>query len=200
MKIAVCGAKEITGVHFARQAIQGKHDLKLYCRPQSVFKLGELTSHELVEIVEGGLDDDFTPAIEGVDAVVSFLGPNWSWPTGNPLEKAMIKIMETMRKENVKRFIAMGTASIIDSLDRNSYKMRALVYIASTFASTAYNDIIAVDDLLKCAAESTGRIHTGYIGDEEGSAFCQRADWARFVLTEISEKQWIRKMPLISSV
>ena len=60
MKIAVFGATGATGIIFVRQAIQAKHHLKLYCRPQSVSKLGELASNELVEIIEGGFDDDFT--------------------------------------------------------------------------------------------------------------------------------------------
>jgi hypothetical protein len=218
MKIAVFGATGATGVIFVRQALQEKHHLKLYCRPQSVSKLGQLIPNELVEIIEGGFDDDFTPAIKDVDAVVSFLGPVLPWPTGNPLEKVMIKIMETMRKEGVTRFIPMGTPSIVDPLDKNSYKIRALVFGVQLIQRTAYNDIVATgnlfksgeyDDLewtvgriciLKSAPEPTGRVHVGYVGDAEASVFSERADWARFVLTEISEKQWIRKMPFISSV
>ena len=218
MKIAVFGATGSTGVIFVRQALREKHSLKLYCRPQSIGKLGHLASDELVEIIEGGFDDDFTGAIHGVDAVVSFLGPTAFWPAGNPLEKVMIKIMETMRKEGVKRFIPMGTPSITDSLDRNSYKMRTIVYTIYLLANTAYNDIVAIGDLfkskeyddlewtvgrisiLKSAAEPTGKVNVGYVGDGKGSIFSQRADWAQFVLVEISEKKWIRKMPFISSV
>jgi hypothetical protein len=218
MKIAVFGATGSTGIIFVRQALQEKHLLKLYCRPQSVFKLGQLASNELVEIIEGGFDDDFTRAIHGVDAVVSFLGPTPFWPSGNPLEKVMIKIMQTMRKEGATRFIPMGTPSITDPLDKNSYKMRAIVSVVYTLAHTAYTDIVAMGDLfksgeyddlewtvgriciLKSAPEPTGRVHVGYVGDGEGSLFSQRADWARFVLMEILEKQWTRKMPFISSI
>jgi hypothetical protein len=218
MKIAVFGATGATGVIFVRQALQEKYHLKLYCRPQSISKLGQLIPNELVEIIEGGFDDDFTPAIQGVDAVVSFLGPGVFWPGGNILEKVMIKIMETMRKEGVTRFITMGTPSITDPLDKNSYKCSTMVFTLRLLQPNVYNDIVAVGDLfksgkyddlewtvgriciLKSAPEPTGRVHIGYIGDAEASIFSQRADWARFVLMEISEKQWIRKMPFISSV
>jgi hypothetical protein len=123
-----------------------------------------------------------------------------------------------MRKERVNRFIPMGTPSITDPLDKKSHKIRAIVYTVYVFARTAYNDIVAVGDLfksgkyddlewtvgriciLKSAPEPTGRVHIGYVGDDDASIFSQRADWAKFVLTEISEKQWVRKMPFISSV
>ncbi|CAF1280474.1 unnamed protein product [Adineta steineri] len=218
MKIAVFGATGRTGILFVHQAVQENLYVKLYCRPQSLSKLGSLKSNEFVEIIEGEFDDDFTPVIQGVDVVLSFLGPGFSWPSNNPLEKVMIKIMETMRKERVTRFITMGTGSITDSLDRNWYKMRTCVFIVSSFARNAYNDIVAVgnlfksgqyDDLkwttvrvgiLKNANEPTGRIHVGYIGDDEASIFTERADWAKFVLTEISEEKWIRKLPYLSSV
>lgn len=218
MKIAVFGATGTTGVIFVRQAIQEKHHLKLYCRPQSIVKLGQLASNELVEIIEGGFGDDFTPAIQGVDAVVSFVGPGMFWPAGNPLDKVMIKIMETMRKEGVTRFITMGTPTITDSLDKNSYKCRAMVNTLYLFQPNIYNDMVAVgnlfksgkyDDLewtvgricmLRSAPEPTGSIHVGYVGDAEASIFSERADWTRFILIEITEKKWIRKMPFISSV
>jgi hypothetical protein len=218
MKIAVFGATGSAGIIFVRQAIQEKHHLKLYCRPQSIAKLGQLASNELVEIVEGGFDDDFTPVIQGVDAIVSFVGPGMFWPAGNPLEKVMIKIMETMRKEGVRRFITMGTPTITDSLDKNSYKCRAMVNTLYLLQPNIYNDMVAVgnlfksgkyDDLewtvgriciLRSAPEPTGSIHVGYIGDPEASIFSERADWARFILIEITEKKWIRKMPFISSV
>lgn len=218
MKIAVFGATGAAGVIFVRQAVDENHQLKLYCRPQSISKLGQLIPNELIEIVEGGFDDDFTPAIRGVDAVVSFLGPGVFWPAGNALEKAMIKIMETMRKEGVMRFITMGTPSIADPLDKNAYKYSTMVWTIRLLQPNVYSDIVATGDLfksgkyddlewtvgriciLKSASEPTGRIHIGYVGDPEGSIFSERADWARFVLTEISAKQWIRKMPFITSV
>jgi putative NADH-flavin reductase len=218
MKIAVFGATGTTGVIFVRQALKENHQLKLYCRPQSIFKLGEFSTNELVEIIQGGFDDDFTPAIRNVDVVVSFLGPGFNWPSGNPLEKVMIKIMETMRKEGVKRFITMGTPTIVDPQDKNSYKYKIMVYSLKMFQHNVYNDMIAIgnlfqtgnyDDLewtvgriciLKNASEPTGHVHIGYVGDHQGSIFSQRADWAQFVLKEINEKNWIRKMPFLTSI
>ena len=203
---------------FVRQALQEKHQLKLYCRPQSIHKLDQLVSDESIEIIEGGFDDDFTPVIQGVDAVVSFLGPAVFWPAGNPLEKVMIKIMETMRKEGVRRFITMGTPTISDPLDKNSYKCNAMVFSLRLLQPNVYNDMVATgnlfkngeyDDLewtvgriciLRSAPRPTGRVHVGYVGDAEASIFSERADWAKFVLIEISDKQWVRKMPFISSV
>ena len=218
MKFAVFGVTGATGVIFVRQALEQKHQLKLYCRPQSISKLGPLIPNELIEIIQGGFDDDFTPAIRGVDAVVSFLGPGVFWSAGNPLEKVMIKIMETMRREGVTRFITMGTPTISDPLDKNAYKYSAMVFGLRLLQPNIYNDMIATGDLFKSgkyddlewtvgricilgsAPEPTGRIHVGYVGDAEGSIFSERADWARFVLTEISAKQWVRKMPFITSI
>ncbi|UJR07247.1 hypothetical protein I4U23_011535 [Adineta vaga] len=185
MKIAVFGATGTTGVMFVRQALEEKHRLKLYCRPQSISKLGELISNELIEIIQGGFDDDFTPVIHNVDVVVSFLGPGIGWPSGNPLEKVMIKIMETMRKEGIQRFITMGTPTISDSLDHYSFKYKMMVSTLKTFQRNVYDDMIAVGNLFKSGLyddlewtvgricilqnrpEPTDRIHIGYIGDNE---------------------------------
>ena len=218
MKIAVFGATGVTGVMFVRQALEEKHQLKLYCRPQSISKLGALITNELIEIIQGGFDDDFTPVIRGVDAVISFLGPGVFWPSGNPLEKVMIKIMETMRIEGVTRFITMGTPTISHPLDPGSYKYSAMVLGIQLLQPNIYSDMVATGDLfksgkyddlewtvgricmLRSASEPTGRIHVGYVGDAQGSIFSERADWARFVLTEISTKEWVRQMPFITSV
>lgn len=218
MKIAVFGATGLTGVIFVRQALEENHQLKLYCRSESIHKLGELATHELVEIIEGGFQDDFSRAINNVDAVVSFLGPGLFWPGDKPLEKVMIKIMETMRQENVKRFITMGTPTISDPLDKYSYKYAAMIYGLKLFQRNIYDDMIAVGDLFKngsfddiewtvgriCmlrnASKPTGRVHVGYVGDAEDSIFSEREDWVQFVLNEISEKKWVRKMPFITSV
>lgn len=218
MKIAVFGATGAAGVIFVRQALDEQHQLKLYCRPQSICKLDQLIPNDLIEIIEGGFDDDFIPAIQGVDAVVSFLGPGVFWPAGNPLEKAMIKIMDTMRKVGVLRFITMGTPSITDPLDKYTYKYSSMVWTIRLLQPNIYSDIVATGDLfkngyyddlewtvgriciLRSAPEPTGSIHVGYVGDPEGSIFSERADWVRFVLTEISARQWIRKMPFITSV
>ncbi|CAF1340387.1 unnamed protein product [Adineta ricciae] len=218
MKIAVFGATGTTGVIFVEQALKENYQLKLYCRPQSIVKLGELSSHASVEIIQGGFDDDFTPAVRGVAVVVSFLGPGLNWPSGNPLEKVMMKIMQTMRNEGVTRFVTMGTPTIADPLDKNVFKYRILVSSLKLLQPNVYNDMVATgnlfksgnyDDLdwtvaricfLKSSAQPKEHIHVGYVGDGQGSLVSQRVHWVKFILTEILENHWIRKMPFITSI
>ena len=219
MHLLILGATGACGIQLIQQALALDHTVVLYVRsPQ---KLPEsITSSPSVTVVEGSLTDSekFSAALEGVHAVLSALGPavkNGPFHPGNtPLANAYALLLTLMKQRNVKRLIALGTASMSDEHDRFSLEMAVLVSGVAIFAHNAYKDVVAIDKVVRAAdldvmwtiarvpllTEKESREYiAGYIGDGRTRVRLSRAAFAAFVMQELEENQWCRKAPLISS-
>jgi hypothetical protein len=172
MRILVLGGTGGIGVLLIRELLANGHILVVYAR--SPEKLPEdLAKDNAVVIIKGQLrdEDQLLKAVEGVDAVVSALGPVTTkgpfHPSGTPLAKAYSLIIDVMHKQNVKRLVLLGTASIKDPHDKFSvryasslhftvksshvsqYTFSVLITLIATLARTAYKDIVAIGETVK---------------------------------------------------
>ena len=125
--------------------------------------------------------------------------------------------MTSMRRCGVSRFITMGTPTMHDPLDRTPLLLRFAVFGISVLANSVYRDIIAIDALFRGGAfddldwtvgrigflwnseRVSGKAVVGYPGDGRCGNFTERSDWAHFVLVELERKEWIHRMPYIST-
>ncbi|OBZ79697.1 hypothetical protein A0H81_00356 [Grifola frondosa] len=87
--------------------------------------------------------------MKDVHAVLSVLGPGLGHPSNTPLAHGYALIIEVMKKHDVKRLIALGTASITDEHDKFSLLFTLLINVVATFAHNAYKDIVAVGDTIR---------------------------------------------------
>jgi len=216
MHLLILGGTGPSGIKIIEEALSASHTVVAYAR--SPEKLPEsISSHASVTIVQGELTDvaKLTKALEGVDAVLSALGPNSpSHPSDTPIARAYTVIIDAMKTQRVKRLIASATPSAKDEHDRFSLTFTLLVAGIWTFARPAYNDIVAIGQTIRSQGDEldwtivrvpfltdkeTKDVVAGYVGDGKTGATLSRAGFAAFFVQELEKGEWIKKAPLISS-
>lgn len=218
MHLLILGGTGAIGILLIQEALSASHTVVVYARsPQ---KLPEsIVSHPGVTIVEGQLTDAaaLSKAMEGVHAVLSTLGPAVKsgpfHPGNTPLAHAYELLIELMNKANIKRLIALGTASIKDEHDKFSLQFAVLVSGVAIFAHNAYKDVVAIGNVIRGSHDldwtivrvpiltdnkDTASI-AGYIGDGKVNTTLSRAAYAVFAIKEVEANEWCQKAPLISS-
>ncbi|RDB17498.1 hypothetical protein Hypma_000992 [Hypsizygus marmoreus] len=218
MKLLILGSTGPTGILLIRQALQDIPDVKIILYVRSPQKIpADLSSNPAITIITGQLTDTetFSKAFEGVDAVVSALGPvGYSHPSDTPIAAAFAETFEQMRKHGVRRLVALSTASIHDPLDKFSLSVSSLVFGVKVFMRGAYNDVVKTGENTKelggdldwtivrvpilTNVDSTDVV-AGYIGDGKTGVKLSRKGFAKFAIDELTKREWVQKMPYLSS-
>ncbi|KAH9921429.1 NAD-P-binding protein [Fomitopsis serialis] len=216
MRLLILGGTGPTGIKTIEEALAASHTVVIYAR--SPGKIPDaIATDPAVTIVEGQLTDreKLTEAMQGVDAVLSALGPLGPFhPSDTPLAHAYSLVIDAMKKQNVARLIALGTASMKDEHDRFSIAFSALVNSVAIFARGAYKDVVAIAEVIKSEGaelqwtiarvpvltnHDTKEVVAGYVGDGKTKTTLARAGFAHFVVTELEKGEWYQKIPMISS-
>jgi len=214
MKIVLLGATGPSGNAIIKEALARSYHITLYARTTSKLD-ASLKSHPNVTVVEGQLDDEtlLRQTIRGHDAVISVIGPSPQQPHDHVITDAYKTIFAAMKAENVARFIGTGTPSYKDPKD----KFQLSLWLAVSFIRIAmpwvYRDVVSYSTLVANEKDiewswfrlilvndkpKTGKIVQGYSGDGNLSfGFIRREDLAEIMLDEITERRWIRQMPII---
>lgn len=218
MRILILGATGLTGQEIVRKALDQDYDVNIFAR--SPDKLSDdLLSR--VKVFKGELTDAVTlsASLEGVEAVISALGPGAKHPADLPLANAYTLLLQLMKSKHIDRILVLSTPSFVDEANDRytvlsnpaSPFMKALILTIKTFARSAYNDIVAYSKVIQQSdtrwtlyrvgllnnAKESDQIRIGYIGDV--GATTSRKDIAKFCLDEVQENAWVHKMPCISS-
>lgn len=221
MKVLILGATGPSGQLLIQEALAANHTLVLLVR--SPHKLTEaIKANPSVTIVEGQLTDAelINKTVEGVDAVLSALGPPVTVTSGitysshKPLTHAYTLVLEAMKAHGVKRIILLGTPSMKDEHDKFSTIFAGLVTGVAVFAHNAYKDVVAIGELVRSHGDDLDwtivrvpvltndpdkAVVAGYIGDGHVKPRLSRAAFASFVVKELGAGDWLCKAPLISS-
>jgi nucleoside-diphosphate-sugar epimerase len=219
MRVLVLGGTGASGNLIIRECLQADHIVVVYAR--SPEKLPEdISKDSRVVVIKGSLEDEeaLAKSMEGVQAVLSALGPSTSrgpfHPSNTPLAHAYSRIIRIMHAHNVKRLLALGTASIADPNDKFSAIFWALVNGVKTLAYNAYKDVVAIGDTIRGDGEEliwtiarvpllttseSKDVIAGYIGDGKVGTSLPRAAFAAFMVKELEMNEWTRKAPMISS-
>ncbi|KAK7060163.1 hypothetical protein VNI00_000927 [Paramarasmius palmivorus] len=189
----------------------------------------EIIFNPLIQVVNAQLSDQdkLEEVMEGVDAVISALGPSVKrgpfHPSGEPLAKAYQGVIAAMKKRGVRRIFLLGTASMTAPEDKSDVRFTALVTGVATFARNAYKDVVAIGKFITSLGEEdqidwtivrvplltdqdNRNIRAGYIGDGQTSVWLARVGWGVWIVRElfkeysVEEKEWNRKLPMLSSV
>lgn len=218
MRVVILGGTGPAGILLIEEALAAKHVVVIYARsPQKIPE--HLSNHPDTTIIKGELEDHtaLDTALAGADAVLSALGPKYGNPSGNPIARGYSAVLEAMRRQDVKRLIALGTPSIKDEQnDKFSLVYAGMVKTVKFGAPTAYSDIVAVGEVIRACEyidwtivrvpvlknDMNREVRAGYIGDGgAGSRYTvTRLGFAVFVLGELEKGEWVKKAPLITSV
>ena len=204
MKISVFGASGRTGILIVYQALNQGHQVTAFTRRVS----GIPIQHEKLKIVEGEILDPVKvrEAVAGQDAVLCALGLDKNKPS-TVLSDGTRNILKVMEEEGVRRFICMCSAGILGN-DSSFWfgKIFMPLFLRHIFddkrrqmkvieESNAEWVIIRPVGLTDSPKTGTYKINLG----NPTSWTIPRADVADFMIRLVSNKQYDRTMPALSS-
>ena len=208
MKIVVFGAPRGTGFEIVKQALEAEHIVTAFVRSPSTFAV----NHPNLTMCQGDAIDSVAveKAIAGQEAVISALGPTRP-PVPGMMETAAKNIVAAMQKHGVRRLVSTTGAGIRQPEDKpklSDYLIGALLNLLAksvVLDSAANVKVIQTSDLdwtivrypRLVDGEHTGKYRFGYVS-KDSSTQLARADAAASVLKELTERQWLRKLPLVS--
>ena len=210
MKITVFGATGHVGGLFVKEALSAGHEIIAYVRNPKKLRI----EHPKVSVVVGDLGNGgkIEEAIKGADAVVSVIGP-----LGRQdkliFAPAYAHIISSMKKHGVKRLIALGTPSIPDANDRFNFIYWCLIVGVGFLIHAGYTDMKNLGQEIRESGldwtivrvplltnrPKRGKVTVGYFGNGVTWFRLSRADFADFLLKQLTDKTYIGKTPAISN-
>jgi putative NADH-flavin reductase len=208
MKIVVFGASRGVGLNVVEQALQAGHTVTAFVRTPSQFTV----QHPNLTVVQGDSMDAAAVerAIAGQDAVISALGPTRP-PVPGMMETSAKNIVTAMKKHGVKRLISTTGAGVRQPEDKPKLADHLIGFLLNLLAKNVVLDSAANVKMIQNSdldwtvvrfprlndGAHTGQYRAGYVS-KDSSTQLARADGADFVLKELTEKKWLRKLPLVN--
>jgi len=124
MKVCIFGASGATGRLLTERCLAAGHEVSVLLRRPTEFGL-----RDRVRVIEGNAfdTDAIGHALEGAEVVLSALGAR-SLRREDVLERAVPLIVEAMRRQGVRRIVALGSAGALeDSMKRQPAYQRRIV-------------------------------------------------------------------------
>jgi putative NADH-flavin reductase len=203
MKLLILGATGPTGHLLVKQALEAGHSVAALARdPRKVT--------EPIEVIEGDATNASTVAgaVRGRDAVLSALGTSKSLK-GGVMMRAVAVLLPAMQQANVTRLILESAWGVGESY-RDASSMQKFFYrtmLRSIYADKEKADAMIVASPLEWTIARPVRLTNGprtgqYRVVERlqvgGLPSVSRADVADFMIRELTERAWVRKLPVIA--
>ena len=149
-------------------------------------------------------------AIAGQEAVISALGPTRP-PVPHMMETSARNIVAGMKEHGLRRLVSTTGAGVRQPEDEPKFVDRLIGFLLSLLAKDVVLDsaenvkVIQASDLdwtivrfpRLMDGEHTRTYRVGFVSKESGTQL-SRADAADFVLKELIEEKWLRKLPSVS--
>jgi putative NADH-flavin reductase len=210
MKIAVLGATGKLGRVLTARAVEKGHEVKAFVRTPK--KLGAL--EDRVEVVQGDLADPdaVDRAIEGVEAVVSCLGPTKLNASMPPLFEAGTKaIVEAMERHGVRRIVAVSGGAAPQPGDVRPLGNRMMTGLMGVLGRNIVESNRRVLEVLRASDLEWIGARAGNMTDGAGGTAVRphgttpqgwsisRVDLADFMLAQLMSDNWVRQAPFVTS-
>ena len=208
MKIVVFGASRGVGLKVVEQALEAGHMVTAFVRSADRFTL----QHPNLKVFQGDALDAAAveKAMAGQDAVISALAPTRPLVAGM-MEIAARNIINAMKKNGIERIISTTGAGIRQVEDQPKFIDRFIAFALNLVAKSVVLDSIANVKVIQASkldwtivrfprltdGPHTKTYRVGYVDQNSGSQI-SRADGADFIVKELIEKNWSKKLPLVS--
>ena len=208
MKIVVFGASRGVGLEVVKQALEAGHTVTAFVRSPEKFTIKDAN---LTVFKGDSMDAEaVAKAIAGQDAVISALGPTRP-PVPHMMEISANNIVAGMKKNGVSRLVSTTGAGVRQPEDQPKFIDHFIGFLLNLLAkdvvldSAANVKVIGESDLEWTVArfprlvdgEHKGKYQVGYVGKSSGAQL-SRTDGADFVLKELTEMKWLKKLPVAS--
>lgn len=211
MKVAIFGATGGIGKHVVEHSLNQGYEVVAYVRTPSKLDMYK----DKIKIVVGELNEyeKIKSAIEGCDAVISAVGVSMKFSyKGMPSDEAHKNIVKAMEELNVKRLISWSTPTTRSSEDSKSFVTVVPFVMASIFLPKSKKEIISIANTITNSSLDwtivrfmapkdtpfTGKVKVSF-GKEKINFSISRSDIACFMVREVTDKTYIKRMPIIGS-
>ena len=207
MKILVFGATGPGGQQLVQQALSQGHEVTAFARNPD-----GMSTDKRVRLVAGDTTRDaeqIAEAMRGQEAVVSALGRRKTFRSDNLIARSMHLILPAMEQAGVRRLVVMSAFGVGGSL-RDAPLIPRIMYrvlLADIFADKkAAEDEIRRSRLdwtiaypvLLTDGPLTGHYRVGERLELRGVPKISRADVAHFMLAEMKNRAFVRKVAVLS--
>lgn len=208
MKIVVFGASRGVGLKVVEQALAAGHVVTAFVRAPEKFGV----KHPNLTVCKGDALDAaaVAKAIAGQEAVISALGPTHP-PVPHMLETAAKNIVAAMQQHGVQRLVATAGAGVRQPEDAPKFIDHFIGFLLNLLAKEVVLDAAAGVKIIQASplawtivrfprlldGAHTRKYRVGFVGQASGTQL-SRADGADFVLKELIERKWLRKLPVVS--
>ncbi len=208
MKLTLFGATGRTGIPFIQQALEAGHEVTAFVRNPSRLTM----QHARLKVVQGDVFDavKVEQAISGADAVVSVLGHAKDTPR-NLMAVAAQNIVIAMKKHGVRRIVTLTGAGVRDENDQPKLVDNIIRFLLTVLSPAVLKDS---EDHVRIIRESgldwvvvrgpmltegprQSKYRVGMVGKGSGTRIA-RADVADFMLKQVTDKTYLRAMPMVS--
>ena len=208
MKIVVFGASRGVGMEVVKQALAAGHIVTAFVRSPNTVTL----THPNLALFKGDSMDKeaVEKAISGQEAVISALGPTRP-PIPHMMETSAKNIVAGMKMHGVHRLVSTTGAGVRQPEDQPKFIDHFIGFLLNLLAKDVVLDSAENVKVIQASeldwtvvrfprlvdGEHTSRYQVGYVSNISGTQI-SRADGADFILKELIEKNWLRKLPVVS--
>ena len=207
-RLLLLGATGGTGQQILLQALEGLHEVTVFARnPQKI-----LVRHDRLRVVTGDVTIDgslLAQAIEGQDAVISALGRGMSLKSASLIQRSVKPILLAMQTQRVRRLIFTSALGVGHSFQETPLLSKIFIRL---MLRDIYRDKETGEELLRRSdldwtlvypaqltnGPKTGNYRAGEHLDLRGLPRIARADVAHFILTQLEDTTYLRKVALLS--
>jgi len=216
MRILILGGTGASGLQLIYKSLEVYPQATVVVYARSPQKLpDDIAHHASVVVVKGTLEelDKVEEALEGVDAVVSALGPWLGHPSGNPIATFYGHLIDLLHKHSIKRFLPLATPSHRDPSDKRTAFWETTILGIRATAWNAYAEIVAIGEVVTQKGADldwtivrvpfltngdTEATIAGYVGDGKTGIRLARKAYAAFCIAEIEKREWVQKAPFVT--
>jgi putative NADH-flavin reductase len=206
-RIAVLGGTGKAGRFVIKQLLDKGYQVKALTR--NPVKLTQ--SSQSLEIIQGDARDAETIRLllKGCDAVISTIGPAMKTPDTCSITTG--HVIESARRNHIKRYIELAGLAIDTPSDKKGFKTKLVVSIMKLFVPAIIADrqkaygLLSGSDLDWTLVRSSmieltdaRRSVKTSLTDSPGRKI-SATDLANFLVDQLTDKEFIRKAPFISS-
>jgi putative NADH-flavin reductase len=208
MNIVVFGASRGVGLQVVKQALESGHRVTAFVRSPEKFEM----IHSNLTVFKGDSMDAAAveKAIAGHEAVISALGPTRP-PVPHMMEESAKNIVAGMKKHGVRRLVSTTGAGVRQPEDQPKFVDHLIGFLLNLLSKDVVLDSAENVKVIQASGldwtvvrfprlmdgEHTRKYQVGFVSRESGTQL-SRADGADFVLKELTERKWLRKLPLVS--
>jgi putative NADH-flavin reductase len=200
MRIAVFGGTGRTGLHVVQQALAAGHEVVVLARTPARLAV----QSDKLTVIKGDVLEPTAVAqtIAGAEAVISTLSPTLA---------GIQNIVAAMQRAGVRRLIVTSGAGVKREGDEPTFSSKLISRLIKTFSRQVYEESLAIADVVQHSGlawtlvraprlvdkPATGNLYSGPLNKNMKTTL-SREDFARFLVTAVTDETWIGKSPVLS--